>query len=462
MKAQLENVILMLWPTINPDGQQMVAEWETTKGTDFGGLYQDYVGHDNNRDAYMLNMIESRVMEHTWRQWEPQIIYVFHQGAPAPSRIWFPPFAEPIATWAPPLMSREVNELGMAMARAEDEAAQRRAPRTWATGTTRALRGTSTTTRSSRTSRRTGPRPPGRASFRRAGEVDASATASLSRGTARSSFHAGHAAGHAAGRSGRKARGSSRLWPGQSRRGAPVPPALGLAAALVPLAAVVGAAAAHQSGRRVSMRAHGRPARPGAFAMPSSIWKTASLAVVEFASKATGIGPLRSLHGRPRSDRARPEESAIRVFHHPGPARSGCGRGVTAAARLFGRARLAVDEADRGSQRRDRRGQCADVSSRHLGDSHRSGVHRPCARGTGHPEVSRDPRGRPDRSARSTVRCRRLDVAADDGGQRHDGRDAAHCRHSLEDDAARAHARREGEADALQPRGLRRLRRRAL
>jgi hypothetical protein len=123
MKAQLENVILMLWPTINPDGQQMVAEWETTKGTDFGGLYQEYVGHDNNRDAYMLNMIESRVMEHTWRQWEPQIIHVHHQGAPAPSRIWFPPFAEPIATWAPPLISREINALGMAMARAEDEAA---------------------------------------------------------------------------------------------------------------------------------------------------------------------------------------------------------------------------------------------------------------------------------------------------------------------------------------------------
>ena len=30
-------------------------------------LYQEYVGHDNNRDAYMLNMIESRVIEHAWR-----------------------------------------------------------------------------------------------------------------------------------------------------------------------------------------------------------------------------------------------------------------------------------------------------------------------------------------------------------------------------------------------------------
>ena len=59
--------ILMLWPTINPDGQQMVAEWYMKNvGTPYElsglpQLYQEYVGHDNNRDAYMLNMIESRV-----------------------------------------------------------------------------------------------------------------------------------------------------------------------------------------------------------------------------------------------------------------------------------------------------------------------------------------------------------------------------------------------------------------
>ena len=80
------------------------------------GLYQEYVGHDNNRDAYMLNMVESRVMEHTWRQWEPNIIYVHHQSAPFPTRIWLPPFAEPIATHAPYIVSRELNMIGMAIA----------------------------------------------------------------------------------------------------------------------------------------------------------------------------------------------------------------------------------------------------------------------------------------------------------------------------------------------------------
>ena len=82
------------------------------------------MGHDNNRDAYMINMIESRVMEHVWRQWEPHIIYVFHQTARFPTRIWLPPFSEPVGLHAPPLISREVNMIGMAIAKGLDERGQ--------------------------------------------------------------------------------------------------------------------------------------------------------------------------------------------------------------------------------------------------------------------------------------------------------------------------------------------------
>ena len=118
----------MLWPTINPDGHQMVADWYMknigTPNETLPRLYQEYVGHDNNRDAYMLNMIESRVVEHAWRQWEPQVIYVQHQSSPFPTRIWLPPFAEPIATHAPFLMSREVNTIGMAIAQGLEEKGQ--------------------------------------------------------------------------------------------------------------------------------------------------------------------------------------------------------------------------------------------------------------------------------------------------------------------------------------------------
>ncbi len=61
----------------------------------------------------MLNVVESRVVARTWRHWEPQIIYVQHQTSPFPTRIWLPPFAEPIAPRVPALMSREVNTIGM-------------------------------------------------------------------------------------------------------------------------------------------------------------------------------------------------------------------------------------------------------------------------------------------------------------------------------------------------------------
>jgi hypothetical protein len=130
IKAMLDNVIVMLWPTINPDGQQMVASWYMQNvGTPYElaplpKLYQEYVGHDNNRDAYMLNMIESRVVEHTWRQWEPHIIYVHHQSGPFPTRIWLPPFSEPVGIEAPFLMSREVNMIGMAIAKNLEERGQ--------------------------------------------------------------------------------------------------------------------------------------------------------------------------------------------------------------------------------------------------------------------------------------------------------------------------------------------------
>jgi len=129
--AILDNVILLLWPSINPDGQTIVAEWyRSNLGTPYEvaplpRLYQKYIGHDNNRDGYMLNMIESRVVTRVLRDWEPQLLYNHHQTAPFPARIWIPPFAEPISEFVHPLMWRTVNLMGMAMAEALEERGQR-------------------------------------------------------------------------------------------------------------------------------------------------------------------------------------------------------------------------------------------------------------------------------------------------------------------------------------------------
>ena len=120
--AILDEVILMLWFSINPDGQNMLSNWYMSNvGTPYElsgipRLYQKYVGHDNNRDGYMLNTLESRVVTRVLREWEPQIVYNHHQSSPFPTRIWIPPFAEPVSSDVHPLMWRTVNLIGMGMA----------------------------------------------------------------------------------------------------------------------------------------------------------------------------------------------------------------------------------------------------------------------------------------------------------------------------------------------------------
>src|SRR5882757_1918303 len=125
--AILNNVILMLWPTLNPDGQNQVVAWyRKNLGTTFEvsplpDLYQEYVGHDNNRDGYMNNMLESRDVTRTEIEWDPVIFYCHHQTAPFPTRIFVPPFVEPISGNIHPLMARWLNALGTDIAAYLDE-----------------------------------------------------------------------------------------------------------------------------------------------------------------------------------------------------------------------------------------------------------------------------------------------------------------------------------------------------
>ena len=119
VKEIFDNVIFFLWPTINPDGQDIVvndcrARLEGRPASN--EPYEKYMGHDNNRDSYMMNGIDSRVRQRVWREWEPDIIYVHHQSSPFPTRIWIPPFADPIGLRAPPIISSEINTIGMLIA----------------------------------------------------------------------------------------------------------------------------------------------------------------------------------------------------------------------------------------------------------------------------------------------------------------------------------------------------------
>lgn len=118
----LDQTILMLWPSINPDGTTAVASWyRKNVGTPYEvaplpELYQEYVGHDNNRDGYMQNMIESQTVVRTQMHYWPLIMYTQHQTAPFPGRIYLPPYGEPISGNINPLMWRWLNKLGTTMA----------------------------------------------------------------------------------------------------------------------------------------------------------------------------------------------------------------------------------------------------------------------------------------------------------------------------------------------------------
>jgi Zinc carboxypeptidase len=119
--AILDQVVLVLWPTLNPDGQDMVVHWyRQNLGTKYEvspmpWLYQDYVGHDNNRDGYMMNMKEEQVVIKAQLEYSPAIFYCQHQTAPFPARIWIPPFSDPISSNISPLVRSWLNLVGANM-----------------------------------------------------------------------------------------------------------------------------------------------------------------------------------------------------------------------------------------------------------------------------------------------------------------------------------------------------------
>jgi hypothetical protein len=126
-KAIRQNLIVELWFSINPDGQSIVANWyRQNVGSPYEVsplpvLYQEYVGHDNNRDGYMLNMLESRVITKATLETEPLVFYTQHQSAPFPGRIYLPPFADPISGNMHPLMLRWLTLIGMSIAQRLDD-----------------------------------------------------------------------------------------------------------------------------------------------------------------------------------------------------------------------------------------------------------------------------------------------------------------------------------------------------
>ena len=117
-----ENTVLLLMPNMNPDGLNIVADWYMSNvGGEFEmsrvpELYHHYIGHDNNRDWYMLTQVETRaVTNQLYHNWFPQIVYNQHQSSPFPGRIWMPPFENPVSPHLDPLLVSSLNQMGHSM-----------------------------------------------------------------------------------------------------------------------------------------------------------------------------------------------------------------------------------------------------------------------------------------------------------------------------------------------------------
>ena len=111
----LGDVILLIAPSLNPDGHNMVVDfYNKWKGTEYDGnstpyLYHPYAGHDDNRDWYMFNLPETRLVSDViYRTWVPQVLIDHHQMWMTGARLFVPPYTDPVNPNLDPLMWREI------------------------------------------------------------------------------------------------------------------------------------------------------------------------------------------------------------------------------------------------------------------------------------------------------------------------------------------------------------------
>lgn len=121
-KNILENVIFVMVPCFNPDGQLMVCDWYNEKlgtpdeGAGLPWLYHKYTGHDNNRDAFAQNIIESRYMgQILFHEWMPQSYQDHHHMGSYGARLFIAPYCEPVRPYTDPLIWRELSLYGATM-----------------------------------------------------------------------------------------------------------------------------------------------------------------------------------------------------------------------------------------------------------------------------------------------------------------------------------------------------------
>jgi hypothetical protein len=128
LQRYLEQEVVLIAPSMNPDGQRMITEWyRKNLGTKWEGgplpwLYHPYVGHDNNRDWFMVTQKETRlVTDYLYGAWFPEIFYDVHQMGAEGARIFVPPLVDPVNPNLDPIVVRGIAHVGSEMALALEE-----------------------------------------------------------------------------------------------------------------------------------------------------------------------------------------------------------------------------------------------------------------------------------------------------------------------------------------------------
>jgi hypothetical protein len=119
----LDETVVLVVPSQNPDGTDVVADWYRStvdmpwEGSEPPFLYHHYAGHDNNRDWYAFALAETRtVVEEVYNAWHPQIVLDVHQQDSEGSRLFVPPWIDPVEPNVDPILIAGATKLGSAIA----------------------------------------------------------------------------------------------------------------------------------------------------------------------------------------------------------------------------------------------------------------------------------------------------------------------------------------------------------
>ena len=118
-KSAREELVVVLAPSINPDGMDEVAKWYMRhvgtpfEATEMPRLYQKYAGHDNNRDWFALSLAETRIVtEQLYQRWRPTVYWDVHQQGSKKERLFVPPFRDPLNPKLDPGVIAGINVVG--------------------------------------------------------------------------------------------------------------------------------------------------------------------------------------------------------------------------------------------------------------------------------------------------------------------------------------------------------------